>query len=419
MTAAHTFDHYRPPSPAGFHAKNNLRTWWRQFTSAQGLRRGPGGGKGFPPPRPVPTTTKNGVFGKPLKESLKYASVQISTANANGELYVWGYIPVVVAKSGLYLKEQATEIKGTFRINGSNRRMRDLQERFESPPRYGKDLNWKEEAFTPHDVASVFRRYLTQMPEAVVPFNMYHDFRNAIAHKPYNQEEVIATYKRLIRSMPRPNQYLLLYLLDLLSVFARKSDKNLMTPANLAVIFRPAVLSHPDHEMQPHEHRLSQEVLEFLIAHQDWFMLDITPPPARGVGADDDLDTILSSDEEVDGGSWKLVGTTQPTRIVRRRTMNEKHGTHGALTEGITSDELSPVAETPGSPVQSVGGSIRRSRTLPTRKGTVESRSGEEETPAAANSPTQPDSTPGEPQRRVLRKQKRSSMQIQRHSQVQ
>ena len=39
------------------------------------------------------------MFGKPLKESLKYASVQISTANANGELYVWGYIPVVVAKS--------------------------------------------------------------------------------------------------------------------------------------------------------------------------------------------------------------------------------------------------------------------------------------------------------------------------------
>lgn len=38
------------------------------------------------------------VFGKPLKESLKHASVQISTANSNGELYIWGYIPVVVAK---------------------------------------------------------------------------------------------------------------------------------------------------------------------------------------------------------------------------------------------------------------------------------------------------------------------------------
>jgi hypothetical protein len=28
--------------------------------------------------------------------------------------------------------------------------------------------------------------------------------------------------------MPRANQYLLLYVLDLLSVFARKSDQNLM-----------------------------------------------------------------------------------------------------------------------------------------------------------------------------------------------
>ena len=47
--------------------------------------------------------------------------------------------------------------------------------------------------------------------------------------KPYNQDEIIATYKKLIQRMPRANQYLLLYVLDLLSVFARKSDKNLMT----------------------------------------------------------------------------------------------------------------------------------------------------------------------------------------------
>lgn len=43
------------------------------------------------------------VFGKPLRESLRYASVQISTAGANGELYVWGYIPVVVAKWYVWL----------------------------------------------------------------------------------------------------------------------------------------------------------------------------------------------------------------------------------------------------------------------------------------------------------------------------
>lgn len=76
--------------------------------------------------------------------------------------------------------------------------------------------------------------------------------------------------------------------------------------------------------MQPQEHRLSQEVLEFLIAHQDWFMLDITPPPVSGsgtVGAGGELDAILSSDEE----SWNLVGNAQP-RIVRRRTTTDKRG---------------------------------------------------------------------------------------------
>jgi hypothetical protein len=51
----------------------------------------------------------------------------------------------------------------------------------------------------------------------------------ALAKKPYHQDDVIAAYKRLIAHMPRANQYLLLYVLDLLSVFARKCDKNLMT----------------------------------------------------------------------------------------------------------------------------------------------------------------------------------------------
>ena len=35
---------------------------------------------------------------------------------------------------------------------------------FYTPTQYGKNLNWKQETYTSHDVASVFRRYLTQMP---------------------------------------------------------------------------------------------------------------------------------------------------------------------------------------------------------------------------------------------------------------
>ncbi|KAG8729084.1 hypothetical protein FRC12_021268, partial [Ceratobasidium sp. 428] len=210
---------HRPSSPQP--TRQNLKSWWKQFKLAQGVS--------FKRDQDDLKTGPHAVFGIPLRESLRYASVQISTADPNGELYVWGYIPVVVAKCGLFLKENATEVEGVFRINGSNRRMRDLQTLFESPPRYGKDLNWKNESYTSHDVASVFRRYLTQMPEPVIPNEQYHNFRAALSKQSRDVSEVISTYRRLIKEMPRANQYLLLYVLDLLSVFARKADKNLMT----------------------------------------------------------------------------------------------------------------------------------------------------------------------------------------------
>ncbi|KAG2756784.1 Rho GTPase activation protein [Suillus brevipes Sb2] len=390
-----------PPTKAG------LLKWWTQFTHAQNRK------KDSDSTRSV-DQEEHPVFQKPLKESLRYASVQISTANANGELYVWGYIPVVVAKCGLYLKENATEVEGTFRVNGSTKRMRDLQAAFETPPRYGKSLDWKNEHFTTHDVASVFRRYLTQMPEPVIPHDMYHDFRDVLGKKPFNHDEVIATYKRLIQRMPRANQYLLLYVLDLLSVFARKSDKNLMTATNLAVIFRPGLISHPNHEMSPGEHALSQRVLEFLIAQQDWFLLDIPPPPRSEPSSswkppprphhahtqipseeDSDLVVVPSSDDEHTpiAGGWKLVGRER-RRISRRRTTLE-HTDSLDRSEDVDSGQLSPVLETPTSrPVSQGSGpaavGVSRSRTLPSNRSSTEDE---------------------KHRARVLRKQKRASAQ--------
>lgn len=166
------------------------------------------------------------------------------------------------------------------------------------------------------------------------------------ARKPFNHGKVIKEFQELIRSMPRANQYLLLYVLDLLSVFARKSNKNLMTAtselswalappkwltsdfADLAVIFRPSILSHPDQELSPEQHKLSQDIVEFLIEEQDLFLLDIPPPPrsdsilapspnagGTGLGSplepDDAYFMVPSSgeDEERSRGGWKLVET--------------------------------------------------------------------------------------------------------------
>ena len=64
-------------------------------------------------------------------------------------------------------------------MNGYNKRMRELQAIFATQARfrffphtlapytavqYGKSFDWKAEKYRTHDVASIFRRYLTLMP---------------------------------------------------------------------------------------------------------------------------------------------------------------------------------------------------------------------------------------------------------------
>lgn len=46
-----------------------------------------------------------------------------------------------------------------------------------------------------------------------------------------------------------------------------------MTTSNLAAIFQPGILSHPQHDMSPQDYRLSQDVLIFLIDNQDHFLI--------------------------------------------------------------------------------------------------------------------------------------------------
>lgn len=45
------------------------------------------------------------IWGVPLRQSITYANVAISLQDAQGKSYIYGYVPIVVAKCGVYLKE--------------------------------------------------------------------------------------------------------------------------------------------------------------------------------------------------------------------------------------------------------------------------------------------------------------------------
>jgi len=231
-----------------------------------------------------------------------------------------------------------------------------------------------------HDAANVLRRYLNQLPEPIVPLEFYerfrqplriyqeqvlHDNQAADADK-FDHAKAVETYQRLIIELPPLNKQLLLYILDLLAVFASKSDQNRMTSANLSAIFQPGMLSHPQHDMAPAEYKLSQDVLIFLIENQDHFLVGMS-----GTCADE------QQVKEVEAGIPSRPTTTQSN--VRRSVSSASASTESQrkldsirrnVSVSSRNSRASNNAPTPGTPASS-GGGVHRSNTLPSKMGPV------------------------------------------------
>ncbi|RFU76964.1 hypothetical protein TARUN_5277 [Trichoderma arundinaceum] len=324
-----------------------------------------------------------GIFGVPLRQSITYANVAISLVDENGKSYIYGYVPIVVAKCGVFLKEKATGIEGIFRLSGSEKRIKELKTIFDSPDRYGKGLVW--EGYTVHDAANVLRRYLNDLPEPVVPLDLYEKFRDPLRGatkqavgdtegpqfvENFDERAAIEKYQKLITELPPLNKQLLLYILDLLAVFAAKSDENRMNSQNLAAIFQPGMLSHPSHAMAPEEYRLNQCVIIFLIENQDHFLIGM-----QGTEADE------KTMQQVASGPPNGPRTPNPDRSsgLGRTASNASAGAESIRKDGLirrnrsVSSRHSRVdgAVTPNSPALAAtptGGGLARSNTVPSKK---------------------------------------------------
>lgn len=276
-------------------------------------------------------------------------------------------------------------MEGIFRLSGSAKRIKDLQQIFNTPDRYGKGLDWT--GYNVHDAANILRRYLNQLPEPIVPLESYERFRQPLrayqangqrntqseAMEAEEHSKTVRAYQQLITELPPLNRQLLLYILDLLAVFASKSDLNRMNAQNLAAIFQPGIISHPKDDMAPSEYRLSQDVLIFLIENQDHFLIGMS-----GTAMDD------KAKDEVKSTAPSIANQT--TGTVDRSTSNASAGAdslrktggvrrNASLSSHNSRDRASPNVSTPGTPASpanltSTGstGGLGRSNTVPSNR---------------------------------------------------
>ncbi|CAO3689405.1 unnamed protein product [Rhizopus stolonifer] len=226
-------------------------------------------------PKKIGSDMKGNVFGISLTTSIQYAKTSVGYIDDDGVKHSKaGSIPIVAAKCGSYLKQNGLETEGIFRISGSVKRVNELEFQFDSSAsHYGLDFNW--EGYTVHDTANLFTRYLNKLPNSVIPFESFQAFRDVMSNNAYSDiEKRIDAFQGLIQNLAVPHQHLLLYLLDTLSLFASNAAQTKMSIPNLAAVFCPSILRHPDHNT-PLEYKISQYVIEFLIEYQSLFTMQV------------------------------------------------------------------------------------------------------------------------------------------------
>ncbi|KAI8099058.1 Rho GTPase activation protein [Halteromyces radiatus] len=240
--------------------KTLVKAWWKKVTATNKLEN-----------KPVTTQDKT-VFGLPLSQSIQYAYSTISYHDDITNTPCMAVIPTIVAKCGSYLKEQGLTVEGIFRLSGSSKRIGQLQSLFDTPEhQYGVYLGW--DGFNVHDAANVMRRFLNHLPEPVIPLLYHQQFKTTMETDFTSIDAKIQAFQNLIDQMPLVHQFLLLYLLDLLSLFALTSHLTRMDIPCLASVFAPGILSHPDDALNPSGYKESQLVLEYLIENQNRFRM--------------------------------------------------------------------------------------------------------------------------------------------------
>lgn len=210
-----------------------------------------------------------GVFGVPLTESICYAHSRISFTEQDGAENN-AFIPIVIAKCGLFLKEKGLSEEGVFRISGNAKRLTGLQALFDTS-QYGLDIDWT--GYTVHDAANLMTRYLNYLPEPVITLEYQNSFKNIIDLDFPTLDSKINAFQKLIEKLPIVHQYLLLYILDLLYLFSLSFEHTRMDLSSLSTAFAPVIFSDPNDVLNPAGYKKSQRILEFLIQHQESFTM--------------------------------------------------------------------------------------------------------------------------------------------------
>jgi hypothetical protein len=166
-----------------------------------------------------PETQRKVTFGVPLSELMGRKNHQDMV------------VPDITYKCLVRLHANSLKSQGVFRVSGNKNRIRDYETKFDQE-NVSVTLSENEDE---HTVAGLFKLFLRELPEPIIPYDHYDAVMDA--GKEENRETKITKLRKLINSLPGVNRDLIFYTCSLLHSQTKYADINLMKPTNLAIVF--------------------------------------------------------------------------------------------------------------------------------------------------------------------------------------
>ncbi|NXS78143.1 RHG25 protein, partial [Erpornis zantholeuca] len=167
-----------------------------------------------------PRALSPAVFGQRLAETMAYE-----------QKFGQHQVPILVQKSAEFIREHGVSEEGIFRLPGQDNLVRQLRDAFDAGERPSFDRDTDV-----HTVASLFKLYLRELPEPVVPWLQYEDFllcgQALEADETKGHQELL----KQLSLLPRDNYNLLSYICRFLYEIQLNSSVNKMSVDNLATV---------------------------------------------------------------------------------------------------------------------------------------------------------------------------------------
>jgi RhoGAP domain len=198
----------------------------------------------------VKSKNKSGVIGMPLDEMLRCLPDRP--------------IPIIVDQCVTYIRKRGMKLSGIFRVSPDQAELKRLRKSYKSPTDV---VDLAKKVTTAHSVAGLLKLWLQELPESLVPFNLYEPFIELFSDESaqVDKDVRIDRCNAMLATVPQHRRVIVDFLFDFLHELSKSAKHNKMTPNNLGIVFGPNLIRPREHTQTTMMNRTNVAVVEFLL----------------------------------------------------------------------------------------------------------------------------------------------------------